>query len=477
MLWAALSLPSLALDAALRQREPPRQPFALVAGPAQQRRLVAVDARARAAGLAPGQRLAEAQAVCGTLLTADHDPARTRAALRLIAAWAYRWSSQVLLDPPRTIELEVGRSLGLFGPWPKLEAGLRAGLARLGFRHRIALAPNPRAAQVLARWRDGACVTAVDDLPHALADLPVVRAGLLDGTAAALAGMGITRLGELLPLPRAALQRRFGAALVDALDALLGRRPCALAAYRPPDRFDARTEFGCEVRRVEGLLFPLRRMLADLAAHLAARDGGVQRFVIRCVHAGTAPTEVPVGLLAPERAAAALFEVAKLRLDRLRLPAPVLELEVHADALPPFTPEATDLLDARAASALPWPQLVERLRARLGDTAVHALAADPDPRPERASLRRDAAPTSPQPCNEAARNPNSRPAWLLQRPIPLRGSAPRILAGPERLETGWWDGGDIRRDYYVVELPTGQRAWAFTAPGERGPFMLHGWFA
>jgi protein ImuB len=66
---------------------------------------------------------------------------------------------------------------------------------------------------------------------------------------------------------------------------------------------------------------------------------------------------------------------------------------------------------------------------------------------------------------------------LLARPILLRGLPPRILAGPERLETGWWDGGDIRRDYYVVELSTGQRAWVFSPPGEREPFMLHGWFA
>jgi protein ImuB len=52
-----------------------------------------------------------------------------------------------------------------------------------------------------------------------------------------------------------------------------------------------------------------------------------------------------------------------------------------------------------------------------------------------------------------------------------------VLAGPERIETGWWDGGDVQRDYYVLETAEGQRAWAFCAPGETGSFMLHGWFA
>ncbi|MGH8151922.1 MAG: Y-family DNA polymerase [Rhodanobacteraceae bacterium] len=471
MLWACVLLPSLALDTALRGRAPSDRPFALITGSTQQRRLVAVDAHARAAGLAPGQRLAEAEAVCRNLLTADYDPDRARASLSLIAAWTYRYSSEVLIDPPRAVILEVERSFGLFGAWPAIEARLRGGLDALGFRHRIALAPTPRAARVLARVRDGAAVAPCDDLPRALAPIPIARAGLPAEAAATLADMGIRTLGAVLALPRAALQRRFGKTLVEAIELLLGSRPDTLAAYRPPDRFDARIEFGFEVKHHQGLLFPLRRMLGDLAAYLAARDGGVQRFTIRFVHADAAPTDLAIGLLAPEREASALFEVTKLRLEQTRLPAPVLELEIHADALPPFVPEGADLLDTRAANALPWPQLVDRLRARLGEGAVYGLRADPDPRPERAWAHSgDSTP------DESIALP-TRPTWLLPRPIPLRGPTPKVLAGPERLETGWWDGGDVRRDYYVLELATGQRAWAFSPPGERGPFMLHGWFA
>ena len=71
-----------------------------------------------------------------------------------------------------------------------------------------------------------------------------------------------------------------------------------------------------------------------------------------------------------------------------------------------------------------------------------------------------------------------RPSWLLPRPIPLRDHALQVLAGPERIESGWWDGGDVRRDYYVVQTSLGQRAWAFQPAGVReGAWMLHGWFA
>jgi protein ImuB len=33
--------------------------------------------------------------------------------------------------------------------------------------------------------------------------------------------------------------------------------------------------------------------------------------------------------------------------------------------------------------------------------------------------------------------------------------------GPERIETAWWRGESVRRDYYRVEIPTGQRYWLF----------------
>jgi len=70
-----------------------------------------------------------------------------------------------------------------------------------------------------------------------------------------------------------------------------------------------------------------------------------------------------------------------------------------------------------------------------------------------------------------------RPGWLLREPVPVHESGVRILAGPERIESGWWDGGDVRRDYYLIETRSGQRAWAYQTVGEGGSLLLQGWFA
>jgi protein ImuB len=491
MLWAALHFPNLALDGVLRRHPHPERPLALVTGPAQRRVLVATNPAAARHGLHAGQALAAAHALLADFAMVEHDAAEVARWRGFLAAWAYRYSSQVADVFDDAIVLEVGASLGLFGPWPRFERLLREDLSRLGFSHSLAVAPNPRAAWVLAGVQDGLALVHEATLPTALARVPVARARLEPQVAEALHGMGLRRLGQLFAAPRDALAKRFGPQLLAHLDRLRGA-PDPFDPYRPPDRFDLRIELGHEVESSQALLFPLRRLTADLAAFLAGRDGGVQRFELHLEHEGRADTRVVVGMLAAERDPALLFELAKGRLEQASVPAPVRGLRLSADELPPFVPAGRELFDDRPAQAVPWAALRERLRARLGDDAVHGIAAVEDHRPERA-WRRVAVPVAvrrkrtvrPE-RGAAAKSKDARafdsgpspprPTWLLHRPVPLRGRV-RVLAGPERVESGWWD-GDVRRDYYVVETAEGQRAWAFRAAGEaEGGFMLHGWFA
>ncbi len=467
MLWACILLPHLALDGILRRRATD-DPLVLVDGAVNARQIVAVNDSARNAGLRIGQRLIAAHALLATFeaLPLDHQAADRWH--RFLAATAYRYSSEVSLLP-HAIVLEVSHSLGLFGPWPRLEATLRSDFAALGFRHRIAVAPTPHAAHVLAGVGDGQAVLAPQHLHAALQSVPMRKSRLPAASIEALSGMGIRTLGQLLGLPRDGLRRRFGADLLQAIDRLFGELPAGLDLYRPPDVFDLRIELSHEVENIAALVFPLRRMTGDLGAYLAGRDGGVQRFQLRLEHRGNRTTHVQVGLLSPERDGGVLFELARGRLEQVQLPEPVLALRLIARDLPSFVPTGRDLFDERPANALPIEQLRERLRARLGDGSVYRLGSTTDPRPERAQAVAEPATTYHE--------PHPRPTWLLGRPIPLRGPAPRILAGPERLETGWWDGAEACRDYYVVETSLGQHAWAFCQPGERSGWMLQGWFA
>jgi protein ImuB len=109
-------------------------------------------------------------------------------------------------------------------------------------------------------------------------------------------------------------------------------------------------------------------------------------------------------------------------------------------------------------------QVLDRLTARLGAGAVHSLNSTEEHRPERAWQMRAARLEAPAPARgavtaEAAETP-SRPCWLLPEPRRL-DMPPALLAGPERIESGWWDGADVARDYYLARAADGAQLWVF----------------
>lgn len=471
MLWACILLPQLALDGVLRRHDDPDAPLALLSGPAQRRVLQAVSPAARALGLRAGQSLTAAQALVRDFQCVEYDPAAVEQWQQFLAAWAYRFSSQVSLHYPRVLLLEVESSLALFGPWPRFEARLREELTGLGFRHRIVLASNPVAARMLANVHDGLALTDAEQTREAVQQMPIDRVGLAAEVAKAFSRMGLNCVSQVLALPRETLAKRFPAQVLQHLDRLTGLRAQALDYYTPPDFFDARLELNFDVESHQALLFPLRRLINDLSAFLAGRDGAVQRFTLHLEHAQAEDTRVVVGLLGAEREAGMLFELARGRLEQVTIPEPVRAVRLQARDLPNFVPALAELFDARPQQSQGWEQLRERLRARLGDEAVQALQAHADHRPE-CAWRPGSASKVSLPTVEVA-----RPGWLLAEPVALTEAHPKVLAGPERIESGWWDGGDVRRDYYLIETASGQRGWAYKVVGEAGPLRLQGWFA
>jgi protein ImuB len=131
------------------------------------------------------------------------------------------------------------------------------------------------------------------------------------------------------------------------------------------------------------------------------------------------------------------------------------------------------------------PELIERLRARLGAEAVYGLGVVEDHRPEVAWLQNDPVRNAVNPSMEARGSPfDRRPLWLLPMPrqlgerdgLPRRRGPLRLLGEAERIETGWWDGGEIARDYYAAIDMRGTRLWVFREREAPHRWFLHGVF-
>jgi len=160
------------------------------------------------------------------------------------------------------------------------------------------------------------------------------------------------------------------------------------------------------------------------------------------------------------------------RLERLQLPCPVRHIHLEAPLFLPYVVVQQDLLPETQQSSTEATSLViERLQARLGTDAIKGLNCHQDHRPEYSwSLRELDEPTS-------YNGSSQRPAWLLPEPEPCRINQYQILAGPERIETGWWDGKDCRRDYFVAQGTDGSTQWIFHEYKPHPGWYLHGLFA
>ena len=518
-LWLALTLPALPLQLATRALDPATAaslPLVVTDGPAQRLQVAFCNDSARGAGIAPGLKLAAAQALAPRLVALPRQPEHEARALHELACWGYQFSAAVAVRDEghaHGLLLEIGGSLRLFGGRTLLLRRLRSELDDLGYRVQAGLAPTPLAAWWIAlgraRGHPMRDALSADELAAVLDPLPLALAGWDEATLATLHTLGLRTLGDLQRLPRAAVRKRFPATLLADLDRAYGRAPDPQPPFEPPERFEAGLELPADITDSEQLMFPAQRLLRSLEGFLRGRAAGTTELVFQARHSPrrtqpVPPTVVTLALAAPERDAQRLAKLLAERLTRVRLPEPAIALTLQVARLQRFAALNGSLMPpapAEGASDLDWLKLAETLHARLGSARVFQLQPVDDHRPEHAQR---AVPLSPQtqaaPAVVNAADHPLRPLLLLPAPQPLAtASADRdadpapaydgpltLIAGPERIEAGWWDLGSpaqgqksraVHRDYFVARNPRGQLLWIFRELAAPRGWFLHGFFA
>jgi protein ImuB len=518
MLWACLLLPRLPLDvfapARASSASDPAPPFAVTTG-GHYPRIVGADALALAAGIRPGELVSAALALAPGIVLRERDAFAEARALAAVATWATQFSPAISLAPPDAVLVEISGSLRLFGGLAALLARLRQGIRELGYATRCAVAPAAAAALLFARADRPVAITESTALLPALAPLPLELLDIDPRVVATLASAGIATFGAACALPRAALARRAGTALIAALDHARGIIADPRPPFVPPARYEGRLELAAPVTDTEALAFAVHRLVLELAGWLLGRGLGVIELELTLTHErdGTPATVVAFALAAPAREPAHLVTVLRERLARVTLPAPVESILLASQLVTPLAARNLGLLPGDHDQATV--PLLDRLRARLGEASVTRVAPHPEHRPERASKSSGTAATTGPGAKRQSREqrppgatkgfasegapatanappafrplPNApRPLWLLDPPRPLRtppDHRPWVLHdGPERIESGWWDGNDVRRDYFVAESPSGERIWIYR-DGRRGfgegdgEWFVQGFFA
>lgn len=415
--------------------------------------------------------------------------------LQRLCLHAQVFTSFVSIEPPNALLLEIKGSLKLFGPLKRLHTDIDACWRRLALQAHSATAPSTLAALWFARGgqpRDGQPVQIEDfgTLPGHMAKLPIACTAWDTERLQTLRAMGVTRVGELLRLPRAGLARRLGPATVRDLDIALARQAAPRRAFVPRERFRARCDFETEIENVAYLEKALEPLIARCAQFLRERQAGVQTLRLKLRHRAGPATWVHLGLASITSERRRLTDVLAQKLGRLELEAPVKGMELTSGSLQPLSAGSLDVFAGLAGTGGrdTAPQLVERLRARLGEDAVYGVVSIPEHRPEAAWRRvhalslASAGHVGDKTADQGmAGEDMPRPVWLLDAPLPLANGWV-LEQGPERIESGWWDGRGVARDYYVARQirgacqSHGAKLWVFQERQSKR-WYLHGVFA
>ena len=497
MLWIALYLPRLPLDLAYR-----RWPEAMREGlehgvplaVTEAKRIRWANACAQQAGVSFAMQESSARSRAAELVLLARDPDAEARAVIEAALWALHFTPQVSLQDQGLL-LEVGPSLRLFGGLATLKHGLRQGVRRLGFVPQLASAPTATAAWLLAQHGDdidtdgASCAAQLDVLPVNLLQAAQPH---LDS----LYAIGCHRLAQLRALPRGGIVRRFGAAALSELDKAYGAEPDAHAWYEAPETFAARLELAARVDNTEALQYAAERLLMQMTGWLVARHAAVTRFSLLLHHESVRrqdniPTTLEVKLGSASRDLAHLALLLQENLAKLRLTASVIELTLQADAIEPLAAPNNELFASTAGQAESMARLVERLASRLGQASISRFTLIADHRPERCfSLKpaMDGDTGRERKQQDLAAAFPTRPSWLLAQPVALmvRNDRPfylgslTMLAGPERIEAGWWDDALAARDYYIARNDSQMLLWVYrerpTLAEETPDWFLHGFF-
>jgi protein ImuB len=506
----SLWLRRLPTDRIAKSREE-RTPLVIYGKRGNAELLTAVDEAAARLGLSPGIALAQARAMHPGLEAVAEDAEADAALLERIADWCLRYTPLVACDPPDGLLLDITGCAHLYGGEDALVADLAGQLEAAGLAYRMTIAGTIGAAWAAAHHGEPGRYASGKERAL-LSPLPLSALRLDAGTVAALARVGLKRIGDIIDLPRSPLTARFGAGVLRQLDRALGREHEPLTPRLPVAPYVAEQRFPEPIAREEDVLRSVTRLAGRLKIALERRGDGARRLELTLFRTDGALRRIAAGTSRPLREP---NDIRALFVERLAAFADALDPGFGFDmarlavvTAEPAPPEQIGIGGTEDDAALD--RLVDRLSARLGARRVRRLVAQDSHIPEIAAACVPAQTAIADTGWEAFRRHRAeaelapRPLRLLMRPEPIEAIAEvpdgpplrfrwrralhEVIAaeGPERIEGAWWsEHGGPARDYFRVEDKTGLRFWLFRAglyrdlaQGTAAPtWFLHGMFA
>lgn len=488
-----------------------QRPLALHEATLRGERLVVCSPQAVRQGLRPGMSRSEAETLSRKsvlLLPAEpqHDHEEL---LRLAQQCQERFSPLTAIeDAPRpdSLYLDIRGCEHLFGGERELLQAMLQFFRERQWKIRAALTETIGASWALAHYGSrvatlvpsGRTEAALRYLPPAALRLPLDALQMLDE-------LGIQRIDQLLALPRAELASRFDPLVPQRLRQALGIEPELFTPVRRREPPAARWASEDPLRDLTLIEQVVGQLLEELLADCRAAGKGLLQCVCTFQRPDRNTETYIVELIRPTDDSRHLLKLLALQWERRPCPAEVNAIRLEASRTGNPSANTGTLFDPGRSTTdrAAFVRLMERLSSRLGKESVLRVALHPDAQPEFALSMEPWLEADPSHPKMASRSTSPvrevRPPRWWERPLMLcphrhakvwsvvpNGPPQRVewkhqmrsicrWWGPERIETGWWRAPHVRRDYYRVELETGEWLWLFREQPSGG-WRLHGAF-
>jgi protein ImuB len=472
-LWVAVYLPDLALNA-VADGHPDfhldsDRPAAVFEPAGGQLRIVAVNGAARSVGIRSGLSVSAAMALTASIELLERSITAEDRYLEGLAEWSNGLTPIVSLQAREGLLLEVHGSLNFLGGLDAIKRALIEELHARRLDFQISTAPTPLAALWLAR-HGNVDLSVHREFVGCMAALPLVVTAWPDRIRKLLHEMGLTTIGDCLRLSRAGFARRVGKDYLDELDKALGKQYDLRKIHSKNPTLSWAADLFFETVSQDILVSTLESGIEVIAAELRQRQVQIKQVRLQLKHLRGLPTIMNFEFVEPVHAVQHLLTPLVVRMGAMKTTSPVCAFMLETGPLIPMSIGVRQLFESlEVEGALPGSSavLIECLRGRFGKDGVYGLSLRAEHRPELAFEKR----TEGLQCSVGDGRTSSfwgeRPLWILPQPLPLSNNTLRTMSRshsqpkPERIESGWWDGKDVRRDYYTVITGDGERWWVY----------------
>ena len=465
------------------------QPRIVVAKQSNALVISALDDAAARIGLAIGQPLANARAICPDLEVFDADEMADARTLNGIADWCDRFTPLVALDPPHGLLLDITGCTHLFGGEAALMKALCGVLTRQGFVVSAAIAGTPVCARALTRHVHGRIIASGSEA-EAVAPLPVYTLGADDAITRGLRRAGLKTIGDVAARGRHEIAARFGAAFTALLEQALGQGDAPISPRKPLPDYIVEKRFAEPIATDGAIAMTLASLARTLVAAMEKHGKGARRLEASFFRTDGAVRVIAVETGRPVTKGEIVDRLFRERLDALADPLdPGFGFDLvrlSAVRTESVVQEQRDL-DAHVRDSDEVAALIDRIAARIGSHRVVVHLPQDTHSPERAVLSLPAqqhlvtAMLAEWPAHTES-EPPLRPLRMFARPEPIEVALAEVpdkpprrftwrraihtvvrAEGPERFAMEWWRAQDAQptRDYFRVEDETGLRFWLY----------------